>query len=54
MKQSEKSKPNDEKIMCVSVFKSGENTTTKSQFTKVWVDLINKIEKGKGKNARTY
>lgn len=53
MEQSEKSKPNDKKIMCVSVFKSGENTTTKSQFTKVWVDLINKIEKGKSNIAQS-
>ncbi len=53
MIQSGKSKPDDEKKLCVSVFKSGGNTTTKSQFTKVWVDLINKIEKGKGNIAQS-
>ena len=34
MKQSDKSKSNDDKIICVSVFKSGENTTTKQEYTK--------------------
>ena len=32
---------------CKSVFKSGENTTSKMQFTKTWIEMINKIEKGK-------
>lgn len=36
------------KTVCRSVFKSGENTTSKSQFTKKWVELINKLEKNKG------
>ena len=35
------------KTICRSVFKSGENTTTKMQFTKKWIEMINKIEKGK-------
>ena len=35
------------KPICRSVFKSGENTTTKMQFTKKWIEMINKIEKGK-------
>ena len=34
-------------ILCRSVFKSGENTTSKMQFTKTWIEMINKIEKGK-------
>lgn len=33
---------------CKSVFKSGENTTSKSQFTKMWIELINRLEKNKG------
>jgi hypothetical protein len=33
--------------ICKSVFKSGENTTSKMQFTKTWIEMINKIEKGK-------
>ena len=33
--------------VCRSVFKSGESTTSKSQFTRKWIELINKIEKGK-------
>ena len=47
MKQSDKSKIGDEKEICVSVFKSGENTTSKSQFTKKWIELINRLEKNK-------
>lgn len=31
--------------LCKSVFKNGE--TTKTQFTKTWIDLINQIEKHK-------
>lgn len=50
MKQSDKAKSNDEKIICVSVFKSGENTTTKQEYTKKWVELINRMEKSKGVN----
>lgn len=41
-------KPN----ICRSVFKSGENTTSKTQFTKMWVELINKIEKNKAVSLR--
>lgn len=32
---------------CKSVFKNGEKTITKAQFTKAWVDMINKIERNK-------
>ena len=37
--------------ICRSVFKSGESTTSKTQFTKKWIELINKIEKNKGITA---
>ena len=50
MKQSDKSKSNDDKIICVSVFKSGENTTIKQEYTKKWIELINRMEKGKSVN----
>ena len=33
--------------MCHSVFKSGESTTTKNQFTGKWIELINRVEKNK-------
>lgn len=36
-----------DKTICKSVFKGGENTTTKIQFTKKWIELINKLEKTK-------
>ena len=36
-----------DKTICKSVFKSGENTTSTKQFTQMWINLINKIEKGK-------
>ena len=39
------------KNICSSVFKSGKNTTTKSQFTQKWIELINKLEKNKGITA---
>lgn len=37
----------DEKdvTICKSVFKNGENSTTKSQFTKKWIELVNILEK---------
>ncbi len=35
------------KSICKSVFKSGESTTSTKQFTLKWIELINKIEKGK-------
>ena len=38
-------------VICKSVFKSGENTTTKNQYTKQWIDLINQLEKGKRTNV---
>jgi len=50
MKESDKSKSKDDKIICVSVFKSGENTTTKEEYTKKWIELVNRIEKGKSVN----
>ena len=30
-----------------SVFKSGESTTSKEVFTKIWIELINKLERSK-------
>ena len=36
-----------DKTICKSVFKSGENTTSKIQFTKKWIELINRLEKSK-------
>lgn len=40
-------KEQDTKRICKSIFKSGENEISKEQFTKMWTDMINKIEKGK-------
>ncbi len=39
------------KNICSSVFKSGESTTSKTQFTQKWIELISKIEKNKGTAA---
>ena len=33
--------------LCKSVFKSGESTTSKTQFTQKWIEMINRIEKNK-------
>lgn len=41
---------NEPTIVCRSVFKSGENTMTESEFTKMWIELINTLEKGKSAN----
>ncbi len=35
-----------DKTICKSIFKSGENTTS-IQFTKKWIELINRLEKSK-------
>lgn len=32
--------------ICKSIFKSGKNIT-KDHFTKIWIELINKLEKSK-------
>ncbi|MBP3480587.1 MAG: hypothetical protein J6K66_03170 [Clostridia bacterium] len=36
--------------ICKSVFKSGENTTTRDEFTKKWIELINRLERSKSVN----
>ncbi len=36
-----------QQTICKSVFKSGKNTT-KAQYTKKWIELINHLEKSKG------
>lgn len=41
---------NEPAIVCKSVFKSGENITTEREFTKMWILLINTLEKGKSAN----
>lgn len=35
-----------------SVFKSGENTTSKEAFTKMWIEMINKLERSKSSSFR--
>ena len=37
----------DSKPVCKNVFKSGENAISKEKFTKMWADMINKMERGK-------
>ena len=41
---------NEPKTVCKIVFKSGESTTTKREFTDKWIELINTLEKGKSAN----
>ena len=38
---------NRPKTVCVSVFKSGESTTTERKFTDKWIELINTLERSK-------
>ncbi len=33
--------------ICKSIFKNGTNTTSKTQFTRKWIELINLSEKNK-------
>lgn len=47
MRQSDELQKNDNKTICVSVFKSGENTTTTQEYTRKWIELINQIERDK-------
>lgn len=49
MEKNDKSKTD---TICKNVFKSGENTTSKSQFTKKWIELINRLERNKNVNSR--
>ncbi len=39
-------RPNSNKN-CKSIFKSGAEAITKAEFTKIWADMINRIEKNK-------
>ena len=36
--------------LCKNIFKKGDNKITKNEFTRVWIDLINRLEKNKYKN----
>lgn len=38
-------KVNDNKAICKSVFKDGGDTTSKTRFTKKWIELINRLER---------
>lgn len=38
---------NYNKCLCKSVFKDGRQSTSKEEFTKIWIELINRIEKNK-------
>ncbi len=40
-------KKQETQVVCRSVFISGENTTTKNQLTKKWIELVNQLEKNK-------
>jgi hypothetical protein len=37
----------EQRLSCISVFKNGENTTSKTEFTRKWIELITKLEKSK-------
>ena len=42
-----KNESKNENTICKSVFKNGEKTTSKSQFTQKWIELINRSEKNR-------
>lgn len=39
-------KISENEVVCTSYFKTG-NTTTKSDYTRKWIEIINQIEKNK-------
>ena len=41
----------DSKKICKNIFKNGESTTSKDNFTKAWIRLINQLEKNNGYQA---
>ncbi|MDE7331939.1 MAG: hypothetical protein K2O16_06795 [Lachnospiraceae bacterium] len=41
----------DSKNNCKNIFKNGESTTSKDNFTKVWIHLINQLERNNGCQA---
>lgn len=43
-------KEKNDTSVCKSFFKNGDEAISKKQFTKVWIEMINKIEKGKNIN----
>ncbi|HIX92973.1 MAG TPA: hypothetical protein H9681_08850 [Firmicutes bacterium] len=46
MKQS---KPDN---LCKSVFRDGRDVTTRELFTRKYIELVNRLEKGKGSEIR--
>lgn len=47
---SKKNKTKNENDICISVFKSGKNITTKQEYTKIWIQFINRMERSKSVN----
>lgn len=47
MRRYDNSGSSSEIKTCVSVFRSGGSTTTKQEYTKKWIELINRMEKAK-------
>ena len=41
---------NGKSTTVISVFKSGESTTTEREFTAKWIELINTLERSKNVN----
>lgn len=41
------SKEHPNTMICTSIFKDGGSIISKSEFTKIWISLINRIEKNK-------
>ena len=41
----------EQQITCKSVFKNSDNTISKNQYTKKWIELINTLEKNKKINV---
>ncbi len=47
MEQKSNPKASNKQAICVSIFKNGRTTTSTKEYTKIWTELINRLEKGK-------
>ena len=47
MEQKSNPKGSHKQPICVTIFKNGGTTTSTREYTKIWTELINRLEKGK-------
>ena len=47
MNENRKPETDNEQAICTSIFKNGRTTISTKEYTKIWTELINRLEKGK-------